>query len=177
MFFESLQGMDPELQKQVVSSLGKAGGAFAISLAAVGSALGTGAAGISAVKAWKKCYAQNKPAPFLLAAFAGAPLSQTIYGMIMMNAIMSQVDTNPALGAYWPLFLIAGTIAGIAMGTSAWMQGKAGAGACDAYAETGAGFANYITALGIIETVAIFAMVFGNQVVDVAKATAAVVAG
>lgn len=151
-------------------ALAKAGAFAAIGLAAAGSALGCGAAGASAVGAWKKCYAQNKPAPFLLAAFAGAPLSQTIYGMIMMNAILSQVNENPALGAYWPLFLIAGLIAGVAMGTSAWMQGKAGAGACDAYAETGAGFANYITALGIIETVAIFAMVFGNQVVDVAKA-------
>ena len=37
--------------------------AAAISLAAVGSALGSGAAGMAAVGAWKKCYAQSKAAP------------------------------------------------------------------------------------------------------------------
>ena len=51
-------------------------------------------------------------------------------------------------------------VGGIAMGLSAWFQGKAGAGACDAFAETGKGFTNYLMALGIIETVAIFVMAF-----------------
>jgi V/A-type H+-transporting ATPase subunit K len=46
------------------------------------------------------------------------------------------------------------------MGVSAWYQGKAGAGACDSFAETGKGFANNLTVLGVVETVAIFAMVF-----------------
>ena len=34
-----------------------------VSLAAVGSALGTGTAGMAVVGAWKKCYAQNRKAP------------------------------------------------------------------------------------------------------------------
>ena len=67
--------------------IGLLGIAAAQSLAAVGSALGAGAAGMAAVGAWKKCFAQNKPAPFMLIAFVGAPLTQTIYGMILMNAI------------------------------------------------------------------------------------------
>ena len=46
------------------------------------------------------------------------------------------------------------------MGVSAWMQGKAAAGSCDAFAETEKGFTNYLMALGIIETVAIFIMAF-----------------
>ncbi len=46
------------------------------------------------------------------------------------------------------------------MGVSAWMQGKAGASAADALAETGKGFGNYIMVLGVIETVALFVMVF-----------------
>ena len=61
----------------------------------------------------------------------------------------------------WPLFIIMGVVAGIGMGASAWMQGKAAAGACDAFAETEKGFTNYLMALGIIETVAIFVMAFG----------------
>jgi V/A-type H+-transporting ATPase subunit K len=46
------------------------------------------------------------------------------------------------------------------MGISAWYQGKAGASASDAFAETGKGFGNYIMVIGLIETVALFIMVF-----------------
>ena len=69
--------------------IGQLGFAAAISLAAIGSALGTGIAGMAAIGAWKKCFAQNKPAPFLAVAFAGAPLTQTIYGLILMNALIA----------------------------------------------------------------------------------------
>ncbi len=146
------------MEQELMVALTKAGAFSAIAFAAIGSGLGCGAAGAAAVGAWKKCYAQGKPAPFQLAVFAGAPLSQTIYGMILMFIINMQVQEKPEA---WPLFLIMGVIAGIAMGVSAWMQGRAAAGACVAQAETGEGFTNYLTALGIIETVAIFAMVFG----------------
>ncbi len=139
-------------------ALTQAGAFAAIGFAAVGSALGCGAAGAAAVGAWKKCYAQDRPAPFQLAVFAGAPLSQTIYGMILMFLIFAKAGE---FGPFWPVFLVLGTIAGIAMGVSAWMQGRAAAGACDAFAETGQGFTNYLMALGIIETVAIFVMAFG----------------
>ena len=61
-----------------------------IGLSSIGSALGCGAASIAAIGAWKKCYAQNRPAPFQLMIFAGAPLSQTIYGMILMFIIMGR---------------------------------------------------------------------------------------
>ena len=67
------------------------GVAAALGLAATGSALGIGVAGMAAVGAWKKCYAQNRMAPFLLIVFIGAPLSQTIYGMILMNKIAEVV--------------------------------------------------------------------------------------
>ena len=40
---------------------------------------------MAAIGAWKKNYSQNKPAAFMLLAFVGAPLTQTIYGMIVMN--------------------------------------------------------------------------------------------
>jgi V/A-type H+-transporting ATPase subunit K len=138
-------------------SLGKFGAAAALSLAAMGSALGTGAAGAAAVGAWKKCYAQGKAAPFLLAVFVGAPLSQTIYGMILMNSIVKTAGTTPSA---YPVMIGAGVLGGLAMGMSAWMQGKAGAGASHALAETGEGFGNYLMALGVIETVALFVMVF-----------------
>jgi len=129
---------------------------FSLAFAAVGSALGTGVAGMSAVGSWKKAFAAGKAAPFLLVAFVGAPLSQTIYGFILMNQIKA-VQAGPE--SYGWLGLM-GAVCGLAIGMSAYMQGKAGAKACDALAETGKGFANYIMVVGVIETVALFVMVF-----------------
>ena len=127
----------------------------ALALAAIGSAFGMGAAGMAAVGAWKKCFVQNKPAPFMIIAFVGAPLTQTIYGFILMNALISAADTADQ----W-LLLGAGVLGGIAMGMSALFQGRAGATAADALGETGKGFGNFIMVLGLIETVALFVMVF-----------------
>ena len=141
------------METSVLMQFKDLGFAAALAFAAMGSALGTGAAGMASVGAWKKCFAQSKAAPFMLVVFVGAPLSQTIYGMILMNKIAE----GAAQGSF---FWGAGILGGIAMGTSAWMQGQAGAGAADALAETGKGFTNYLIVLGIIETVALFVMVF-----------------
>jgi len=149
------------MDASLAASLGNLGGAAALAFAAMGSALGTGAAGMSAVGAWKKCYAQNRAAPFMLVAFVGAPLTQTIYGMILMgwiSAVAAGLAENGSLN--FASLIGAGILGGIAMGISAWMQGKAAAGAADALAETGKGFGNYLIVLGIIETVALFVMVF-----------------
>ncbi len=134
--------------------IGQLGFAAALAFAAIGSALGCGAAGMAAVGAWKKCFAQNRSAPFMLIAFVGAPLTQTIYGMILMNSITSAASASSMAK------LGAGVFGGMAMGFSAWLQGKAGACASDALAETGKGFVNYIMVLGVVETIALFVMVF-----------------
>ena len=88
-----------------------------------------------------------------MALFIGAPLSHTIYGMIVMNAIVNSM----AKGAY---LLGGGIFGGLAIGMSAWMQGVIGAAASDSLAETGKGTGNYLIVLGIAETVALFVMVF-----------------
>lgn len=90
----------------------------------------------------------------MLVAFAGAPLTQTIYGFLLMQFI------NNAAAAPAMLRLGAGLFGGLAIGASAAMQGKAAAGAADALGETGKGTANYFIVLGIVETVALFVMVF-----------------
>ena len=95
---------------------------IAIGISAIGSAYGCGAAACSAIGAWKKCYAQNKPAPFQLLIFAGAPLSQTIYGMIIMFIIMGAGADAMALAATpgkWIAYMVVGILSGIAMGISA----------------------------------------------------------
>jgi V/A-type H+/Na+-transporting ATPase subunit K len=133
-------------------------GDLSISLfvSSIGSAFGVLVAGMAAVGAWKRAYMNNKAAPFILVAFVGAPLSQTIYGMILSKAIKG-ASWAPET-TYYQMAL--GLFAGIAIALSAFFQGKIGAKAADALAETGQGFGNYIMAIGIIETVALFVMVF-----------------
>ncbi|MBL7072893.1 MAG: V-type ATP synthase subunit K [Candidatus Omnitrophica bacterium] len=138
----------------MIAGLGDMG--LSLSMAAVGSALGTGVAGMAAIGAWKRAFLQNKMAPFILIAFVGAPLSQTIYGMILRNSI--QAANMPPESYTFQIIL--GLGAGLALGFSAWMQGKTGASAADALAETGKGFGNYIMVLGVVETVSLFVMVF-----------------
>jgi len=138
---------------EFINALGQAGFVAALCLAAMGSAFGSAIAGMGALGAWKKCFLNNKAAPFILIAFVGAPLSQTIYGMILMNALRT------AAAAPLVIFM-AGLLGGGAIGLSAYLQGKAGALASDALVETDRGFGNYIMVLGIIETVALFVMVF-----------------
>lgn len=129
---------------------------LSVALAAVGSAWGAGMAGVSAIAAWKKLLSQNKPAPLIMLAFVGAPLTQTIYGMILRNAIKTANLPPESYGFQ----IIIGAAAGLGLGFSAYFQGLAGAAAADAYGETGKGAAQYLIVLGIIETVAIFTMVF-----------------
>ena len=187
-----------------MADLGKMGGVAILALSAFGSALGAGAAAPAAIGVWKKSYAQNKTPPFMLLAFIGMPLSQMIYGMIVMNRIATLCDLQTylpkeaiakamqaareasipdwqtlipadvmqhAMNALevavnnWHALVGIGILGGLAMGASAWMQGRAAAAAADALAETGKGAANYLMALGIVETVAIFVLVFITRVV------------
>lgn len=129
------------------------GMAAALGLSAAGSAFGTGFAGMSSVGAWKKCYASGKQAPFIMIAFAGAPLTQTIYGFLLMNFIKS-ANCDPSL-ALW-----VGVFGGLAIGMSALFQGRCAAAAADALGSTGKGTANYFIVIGVIETVALFTLVF-----------------
>ena len=124
-----------------------------LALAAVGSGCGAGVAGMGAIGAWKKNFSQNKAASFLLVALVAAPLTQTIYGFIVMQNMAAVVDKGYYL---WGV----GIFAGLAIGLSAYWQGKCAACACDAMGETGKGFGNYITVLGMTETVALLVMVF-----------------
>ena len=90
-------------------------------------------------------------------AFAGAPLTQTIYGFLLMNFIANAwnngtIDAGLSLGI--------GLFGGLAIGMSALFQGKCAAGASDALGATGKGTANYFIVIGITETVALFTLVF-----------------
>jgi V/A-type H+-transporting ATPase subunit K len=142
-----------------VRLLGEIGIAASFGLAAIGSAVGVAANGPAVIGAWKKCYLQKKPAPFIMVVFAGTILSNIIYGFITMLQL-----TAAATRAVAPLsggmLLGLGVGAGMTICIVAYTQAMCSAAAADAYAETGQGFGNYLMVIGIAETVSLFAMVF-----------------
>ncbi len=130
------------MEPNTMVTLAKMGAAAALGIAAMGSALGCGTAG--------------------LLVFVGAPISQTIYGMLLMNFILSKAAEQGFTN--WGGCLGAGIFGGLGMMASAWYQGKSAAVACDALGETGKGMVNYLMVLGIVETVALFVLVFSMMV-------------
>ena len=147
--------------------IGQLGGALALGLGAVGSALGIGVAGKAAAGAWAKEAKAGQGLRFTYIILLGMPISQTLYAMIVMGAIGSlmmtkQMAIQPNItAAYAGLFLAVGIATGLAEMFSAWMQGHIGAAGIRSITEgQGKGFAFLIIAMGIVETVGIFAMVF-----------------
>ncbi len=129
------------------------GAILVLALSAVGSGWGAGIAGMAAIGAWKKNFAQNKAASFMMVVFVAAPLTQTVYGMIVMRRLMEIANKGTYL---WSI----GAFSGLAIGLSAFWQGKCAACACDAMGETDKGFGNYLVVLGMTETVALLVMAF-----------------
>ena len=141
------------MEQNLVAQFKDVGAIMVLALAALGSGAGAGIAGMAAIGAWKKNFLQNKTASFLLVALTAAPLTQTIYGFIVMNRMLALTLKGEYL---WGV----GLFSGAAIGLSAYWQGKCAAVACDAMGETGKGFGNYMVVLGMTETVALLVMVF-----------------
>ncbi|MCI5600450.1 MAG: V-type ATP synthase subunit K [Hallerella sp.] len=157
------------MDTQMAFTLTKLGAVATLGLAAVGSALGCGTAGMAAIGAWKKAYLKGKNALFTLLIFVGAPIAQTIYGMLLMLFILGKINPEGGAdptGAMWAAYLGVGIFGGIGMLASAWYVGKSAANACNALGETGKGLVNYLMVLGVGETVALFVMVFSMLLVS-----------
>ena len=140
--------------------LGQIGFALPIGLGAIGSALGIGAAGRGAAGAWAKEGREGKTLDFRYVILTAMPLSQTIYGLLVSLVIL-----KPALvagvGANGGWIFCVGLAAGLGELFSAWMQGQIGCAGIRAMSESeGKPFANTMIAMGVAETVGIFAFVF-----------------
>ena len=137
-----------------IGALGQIGVIACFGFSSLGAILAMVINGPAVIGAWKKCYLQKKPAPFILVIFAGTCLSNPIYGFITMTALADSVVLNNI-----QLFAL-GISAGLSIALSAFIQARCSAAAAEAYAETGQGFANFLMVIGIAETIALFAMVF-----------------
>ena len=123
----------------------------------LGSSMGVLAGGKAAAGAWAKDARAGKPIRFTYVIFIAAPMSQTLYSMI----VMTQMKGVANLAANAGLLLGMGVVTGIGEMVSAWGQGIIGAAACRCLSEgDGKGFAFLVIAIGIIETAGIFTMVF-----------------
>ena len=142
----------------ILETIGRSAPGLVLGLGALGSCLGILAAGTAAAAAWASEGRAGRKLSFQYIVMVAAPISQTLYAMILMNAMLAR----PATAAN--AFLLLGTAVGCGLAEcfSAACQGRIGAAAIRCLNENGGkGFGLLIIALGIIETVGIFAMVFG----------------
>ena len=131
--------------------------------ASLGSALGIGTVGSAAAGAWAKEARAGKALNFAYIILIGMPLSQTIYGFILVLVGLAPLVTgnNPVTAQHAGTLLGIGVAGGLAEFFSAWIQGHIGAGACRALSESeGKGLVFMIIAMGIVETVGLFGFVF-----------------
>lgn len=143
------------------SALGQIGVVIMLGLAAFGSSVGIGAAGQSAAGAWGKEGKAGKTLSFTYIILLGMPISQTLYAMIVMNKIGDVLDHPQIAANYAGLLFGIGIATGLGEMLSAWMQGLIGAAGIRSLSESeGKGFAFLLIAMGIVETVGIFTMVF-----------------
>jgi V/A-type H+-transporting ATPase subunit K len=113
---------------------------------------------MSAAGAWAKDAKAGKPIRFIYIICVAAPITQTVYGFIVMNQMADQLAQAGLSGG---LLLGIGLATGLGEMLSAWMQGAIGAAGCRMLSESdGKGFAFVLIALGIAETVGIFTLVF-----------------
>lgn len=143
-----------------ITWLGQLGYALPLAIAAAGSGLGIGSAGTAAAGAWAKEAKEGKPMEFKYMALIGMPLSQTLYGFLFM--FISYKTLDPQILAAFPGTIFSlGLACGLGQLFSAWWQGHIGAAGIRAMSESeGKPFANILIAMGIAETVGIFAFVF-----------------
>ena len=136
----------------VWSLLGYAGCASALGLAALGSSIGCGIAGAASHGVMAKV--DEGHGKFI--GMSAAPSSQTIYGIVLMFVLIGKIQASAGLA-----LLGIGVFCGIAMMVSAIYQGKVAATGIQASSKKPEIFGKCFAAVGIVESFALFAMVFG----------------
>jgi len=151
--------------------LGQLALAIPLLMGAIGSSLGVTEAGQAAAGAWAREGKEGKQPSFTYVIFVAAPLSQTIYGaMLMLIGLRSPVYAAGAAAANAGALLSLAFACGVAELWSAWIQGRIGAGYIRALLENdGKGLAFMIIAIGIIETVGLFSFVFCLMALPILK--------
>ena len=134
-----------------------------VGLGGLGSCLGIVSAGTAATGAWASEGKEGKTLSSTYTILVAMPLSQTFYSMIMMFQMFKSV----ALPENSLVLLGVAIGCGIVELFSAYYQGCIGAAGIRCLNENGGkGFGNIILAMGLIESVGLFAMVFGYLILN-----------
>ena len=143
--------------------LGKLSLGLIMGFGGLGSSLGVLAAGSAAAGGWAKQGKEGKPLSGTFAGIVGMPVSQTLYCLllyIMMAPYASQAENGAVL------FGIAIGV-GICQFLSAYAQGKIGGAGIRCMTENGGkGFGYIVMAMGIAESIALFALVTGILILN-----------
>lgn len=132
--------------------LGYVGCAWAVGIPAIGSSIGCWIAGAASHGVMAKV--DEGHGKFI--GMSAAPSSQTIYGIVLMFVLLGKIPTGKGLA----IFAI-GLFCGLAICISAIYQGKVAASGILASSKKPEIFGKCFAAVGIIESFALFAMVFG----------------
>lgn len=147
----------------MMALLGKISLGLIMGFGGLGSCLGIQAAGLAAIAGWGKQGKEGKPLSGTFIGLVGMPVSQTLYCMIiyfMMKPYASVADNG-------------GVLFGIALGVgmceliSAYVQGLLGGAGVRALVDNGGkGFGNIVVAMGISESIGLFALVVGILILN-----------
>lgn len=129
------------------------GPALALGLSAIGSSIGCGIGGMASHAVMSRV--EEGHGKFI--AMSAMPSSQIIYGFILM-LLMRDAIKGGSISALSAAGL--GLAAGLSIGASAIFQGKAAATAIVASSKQPAIYGKCFAALGIIESFALFTLVF-----------------
>ena len=147
----------------LMSLLGKLSLGLIVGFGGLGSSLGVGSAGTAAAGGWAKEGKEGKPLSGKYVALVAMPVSQTLYCMILF-ILMEPYAKVPENG---PVLLGIAIGAGLCELFSAYMQGVIGGAGVRCLAENGGkGFGNLVVAMGVAESVGLFALVTGILVLN-----------
>lgn len=138
--------------------LGMIGPGIALGLSCLGSAIGCGIAGMASHGVMTRV--EEGHGKFI--GMSAMPSSQTIYGFILMIIMKGKIQAN-TLDPFVALGV--GTAVGIAIMVSAIYQGKCAATAIQATAKEPSLFGKSFAAIGIVESFALFALVFALLII------------
>ena len=126
---------------------------FPMALGATGSAIGCMIGGSALAGAMTRTQSNHGG----MIAMSAAPSSQTIYGLVLMMFLKGKLAANIT----GPQFLAIGALCGVAIMVSAIMQGKCCAAGIRATVDEKSVYGKCWIPVGVTESFAVFAMVFG----------------
>ena len=143
--------------------LGKMALGLIVGFGGLGSALGVLAAGNAAAGGWAKEGKEGRPLSGKFTGLVGMPVSQTLYCLILYIMMVEYAS----VAANGPVLFGIAIGVGMCQFVSAYAQGNIGGAGVRCLVENGGkGFGNIVVAMGIAESIALFALVTGILILN-----------